>query len=391
VSLALSHLLVSVILAFSWALVGAWTAQAAEGDAELLLQLQAEALLKDIRTLTAPQFAGRRGQGARKTAEYLASQFQAAGWKPILLGGKSFLQPFTQIPEVGPGANVIALWEGSDPQLAREYILLGAHFDHLGVREGELHPGADDNASGTSALLAAARLLPLRKTPPRRSILLVGFDQEEDGLLGARHFLCEPPVSRESLKLSLILDMIGRDADGLTRGWSLIGGSEHAPSLRTLVRSGPGNSKDLALGFFGLDVIGMRSDYGPFVQHKLPVLFFGSPPHRDYHAPGDTPERLQPEQLAQVARLVLGTLLAAADANALPVWQDEADLGLEEVQLAYALLGKLLDDRQRLPDPSLPRSLAVQLRAALKVLIERGQLTPAERRELLQFGKSLLE
>src|SRR5205823_13312402 len=140
---------------------------------------------------------------------------------------------------------------------------LGPHSEHLGVKDGALYPGADDNASAVARLLEVAERFALQKVKPRRTIVFVAFDQEEAGLLGSRHFAAHPPRDLKKLKTFLTADMLGRSMANVMDEYVFALGGESSPRLRQLLAEVPPAS-GLRIGRLGADIIGTRSDYGPF-------------------------------------------------------------------------------------------------------------------------------
>src|SRR5262249_36264463 len=150
-----------------------------------------------------------------RAARYIAQAFERAGLKPAF--GNSFFQPIPSKLDDGTnpegsflGRNVAGIVPGSDPKLKDEWVLLSAHFDHLGVSNGKLYPGADANASGVAMLLEVAERFAQQKARPRRTLVFVAFDLEEVGLLGSTHFATHTPLPFRGLKAVLTSDMLGR-------------------------------------------------------------------------------------------------------------------------------------------------------------------------------------
>ena len=179
-----------------------------------------------ITYLTADKHSGRYPGGKinKRIVRYIIKDFKKAGISPFM---KSYEQPFVAQLRVKKGEepknavetwNVIGFIEGNDPLLKNEYIVLGAHYDHLGMGGGPssksdkigIHHGADDNASGTSALLEIGEKLMAQKSELKRSILLVAFGAEEQGLLGSKYFTDNPVVPLSQIKLMINMDMVGR-------------------------------------------------------------------------------------------------------------------------------------------------------------------------------------
>jgi aminopeptidase YwaD len=219
----------------------------------------------------------------------------------------------------GNAANVVGLLAGSDPQLASQYIVIGAHYDHLGLGgpeslaanpDGQIHHGADDNASGTSALLDLARVMAAARGQFKRSVIFVAFSGEELGLLGSAAYTRNPPVPLASTVAMLNMDMVGR----LRNNALFIGGMGTSPVWKPLVErlnaagnrkpataeSGSGSRFQLS---YGQDGFG-PSDHQSFYVKDIPVLFFFTNSHDDYHKPSDTADKINAEGIKQVAELV---------------------------------------------------------------------------------------
>jgi hypothetical protein len=224
-----------------------------------------------------------------------------------------------------PAANVVGVLEGSDAKLKSEVIVLGAHYDHLGRggegslagREGEVHHGADDNASGTAGLLELARLFAAEKGKMRRTVVFVAFGGEEEGLIGSSFYVQSPALPLEQTVAMLNMDMIGR-----LRGGALnVGGVGTAAELRALVEElnkvtpGPGRfALRLSEDGFG------PSDHSSFYARRVPVLFFFTGPHEDYHKPSDTADRVNYEGEAQILQLVRDIVYRLQERDARPTY-----------------------------------------------------------------------
>jgi Peptidase family M28/PDZ domain/PA domain len=228
----------------------------------------------------------------------------------------------------GTSANVIAVLPGSDPQLSSEYVVLGAHYDHLGLggpeslaakREGEIHHGADDNASGTTGLLEIARVLAAERTKLKRSIMFIAFSGEELGLLGSGAYTKTPLVPLVTTVAMLNMDMIGRLKDAKL----FVGGVGTSPTWKPLLEklnrtlsptasaagNGPANRFKLSLGDDGFG----PSDHQSFYVRDIPVLFFFTGTHDDYHKPSDTADKINAEGLKDVAELVREIAVSVAN------------------------------------------------------------------------------
>jgi len=254
-------------------------------------------------------------------------------------------------------ANVIGILEGSDPQLKSEAIVIGAHYDHLGLggegslapRSGEIHHGADDNASGVAGLLELARIFSAQRPKPRRTTVFIAFSGEEEGLLGSNYYVNHPVVPMANVAAMINMDMIGRMKDGKL----IVGGVGTAKEWPTLVNQHnlkPGSAVALAESNTanpppGLPKMGrgdsptivtiapgggefqltMNQDgYGPsdhssFYSKNVPVLFFFTGSHEDYHKPSDTADKINYADEARILAMVVG-ILKDVDLNKRPTY-----------------------------------------------------------------------
>ncbi len=235
----------------------------------------------------------------------------------------------------GRPANVVAILPGSDPALRDEFVVLSAHYDHVGVgtpmNGDSIYNGADDNGSGTVALLEVANALSQLSEGPRRSIAFVHVSGEEKGLLGASWFVDNPPerIPVEHMIANINADMIGGDTHRDTlvvigKTYSTLGPlvdelNEGLPELRLTT------SDDLwpEQRFF------FRSDQFHFMRKEIPSLFFFTGLHECYHRPCDTVDRLDVDKASRVARLLAHATLEIANRDDRPTWNDE---GLAEVR-----------------------------------------------------------
>jgi hypothetical protein len=252
--------------------------------------------------------AGSRGGAA--AANYLAKAFADAGLVPAGDAG-SYFQGFH-----GNCRNILGLREGSDGALRHEVILIGAHYDHVGYGRrgnsygplGYIHNGADDNASGVSAILELVDAVKQLPMAPRRTLLFVLWDGEEAGLLGSRHWLSRPTIALDRLMLSINLDMIGRIRNSRVEvyGTRTLGGS------RRLV-SEANDAAALALDFDWR--IKADSDHYPFCERGVPILMFHTGLHAEYHRPSDDAHLIDHEGIRRISRLVMQLVLRVADSE----------------------------------------------------------------------------
>jgi Zn-dependent M28 family amino/carboxypeptidase len=248
--------------------------------------INAKQLLRDIETLSADDMQGRgiETAGGAKAREYVVAQFRKVGLKSF---DPSYLQPFDFTGRSGAkvnGVNVIGYIEGkNNPE---KYIVITAHYDHVGIQKGEIYNGADDDASGTAALFALANYF--KEKRPSHSIIFVAFDGEESGLRGSRKFVAEPPVKKESIVLNVNLDMVARN----DKNELYAAGTYHYPMFKPLLEAIAKDAKvKLLLGHDRPELKSndwtSQSDHFAFHQAKIPFIYFGVEDHKDYHKPTD--------------------------------------------------------------------------------------------------------
>jgi hypothetical protein len=311
-------------------------------------QFEKTTYLDHIRYLASDDLNGRGlGEpGLDRAAEYVAEGFEAFGARP---GGQdgTYFQPFEAQVRRGNGLlawlfqskkagarNVIGLVPGAGP-LAHQYVIVGAHYDHLGTRTApasrdgkQLAPrltvynGADDNASGTAGLLELARHFGAygREEGSRRSLLLIAFSAEEQGLLGSWHFVAHPTVPLDEVVAYVNLDMIGR----MNGGPLNVYGTQTAREFPQLLRSASrrfGMALEMPLGAAGL------SDHVPFYVSRIPVLHFYSGTHRDLHRPTDDTERINAPDAVRILDVVCRLTDDLLTAEAPPKFQAGSDMG----------------------------------------------------------------
>jgi Zn-dependent M28 family amino/carboxypeptidase len=275
--------------------------------------IDAERLLTTVRTLSSPEFEGRRTgtPGGLKARDWVAARFTAIGLQPV---NGSFLAPFsfTHRSIAGPvnGANIVGRCNGTGRM--PETIVISAHYDHVGVRDGAIYHGADDNASGVAVMLAIAEQC--GREPFRHDTLFVAFDAEELGLQGARAFVAKPPIARERIALNINLDMVSRGDKGElyaagTYHWPKMKAPLEAVANRAPVKLLFGHDKPKEIAG-GLDDWTNQSDHGPFHAAGIPFVYFGVEDHPDYHKPTDTAHKINPTFFRQAAETILDAVIA---------------------------------------------------------------------------------
>ena len=243
------------------------------------------------------------------------------------------------IRKEAPAYNVVGVLEGSDPVLKNENIIIGAHYDHLGrggdgslaPRSGEVHHGADDNASGTAGLLELARIFSNQQPKLKRTLIFIAFSGEEEGLLGSNYYVNHPLIPLTNTVAMINMDMIGRMKDrklviggvGTAKEWrEMIGQANTAQATKVTANSGeyvpagmpvvvsangrPIMTVDRNAAFeLTLNEDGYGpSDHSSFYSKQVPVLFFWTGTHNDYHKPSDTFDKINYDDEARILGLV---------------------------------------------------------------------------------------
>lgn len=253
--------------------------------------------------------------------------------------GKNFSLSIALKPEIVHTQNVVALWEGGDPTLKKEMVAVGAHYDHVGTNpnapgEDKIWNGADDDGSGTVALLAMAEALAVSKVRPKRSVLFVWHAGEEKGLWGAEYFNKFPTVDIKNVIAQLNIDMIGRSkkpGDTNPRNRDLAGpnevyviGSEMMSSTLGAITKGTNN------GFLKLDYnykyddpkdtnrFFFRSDHFHYAVNGIPIAFWFTGVHEDYHQPGDHADKIDYAKYEKITRTIFLTMWELTDLRERP-------------------------------------------------------------------------
>lgn len=209
--------------------------------------------------------------------------------------------------------NVVACLEGSDPELKDEYVVLGAHYDHLGVRKGEIYNGSNDNASGSVAILVLAKAM--ANQHPRRSVIFVWFTGEEKGLWGSREFVDNSPVPLEKISAFINLDVCtGKDFTKLTT----IGGRKLSSELAVIMKSVNDNHMNIKFDYkfdFPSSMLFFSSDHFTFMKHGIPSVWLSTAaePTTHIHQPTDTPDRSNGKKVCLISHFSYYLALQIAD------------------------------------------------------------------------------
>ncbi len=217
--------------------------------------------------------------------------------------------------------NVAGYFPGSDSFIGHETVVISAHYDHVGKNaEGKIYYGADDNGTGTSALMEIAEAVVKNKNRPRRGFLFLAVSGEERGLLGSKHYARKPLIPLNNTVADLNIDMVGRNAPDSIYiiGSNMISQDLHeineyaASSLDDISLNYRYNSKDDPERFY------YRSDHYNFAQYGIPIIFYFAGTHEDYHKPTDTVDKINFNKLAKVSRLVYLTGWSVANNDIRP-------------------------------------------------------------------------
>lgn len=284
-------------------------AQAAKrAEAPRSKTIDAKRLLADIEYLASDELEGRSADlpSMQKSRDFVEKRFRESGLQPL---GDGYQQTFDFSPRRSEtklkGVNFIGQIKGS--KHPDKYIVITAHYDHDGVRNGQIYNGADDNASGTAALFAMAKHFSKKK--PKHTLIFVAFDAEEKGLVGARHFVANLPVKKESILLNVNMDMISRS----DKNELYAVGTSHYPQFKPALQKVQKKAKIKLL--LGHDVPGtgredwtFQSDQGAFHREKIPFLYFGVEDHDDYHKPTDDFERIHREFYVRAVETIIAAV-----------------------------------------------------------------------------------
>ncbi len=227
--------------------------------------------------------------------------------------------------------NVVGMIEGSDPKLKAEYVGIGAHLDHEGVRNGVVYPGADDDGSGSTAVVQVAKAFAANPVKPKRSVVFMAFFGEEMGLLGSKHFVDNPLVPLDKMVAEFQMDMVGRDSEGVQNGdtsrvdkreenvktMRLVGSKRISTELDRTIQD---MNKHIGFDFkYDAEDVYTRSDHYNFAAKGIPIAFLFDGFHPDYHQPTDTVDKINFVKLTNAAKLYYLSVMKVANNPAAPV------------------------------------------------------------------------
>ncbi|HXD31182.1 MAG TPA: M28 family peptidase [Pyrinomonadaceae bacterium] len=277
-----------------------------------------------------PKIANALFQGERQGATSLFEKFYGGSIEnmpePFLMSAQKKLSLKITVKNEALGTqNVVAIWEGGDPVLKDEYVALGAHYDHIGttnmpVNGDSVFNGADDDGSGTTALLSMAEALSRNPTRPKRSTLFVWHCGEEKGLWGSRYFTNYPTIPLDHVVAQLNIDMIGRskkEGDTSPRNRRLTGPNDIYVIGSTMMSTELGEiSQSVNKSYLNLtfdlryddpadtERLFYRSDHVNYARKGIPIIFFFDGVHEDYHQLGDTSDKIDYEKMVKITRTI---------------------------------------------------------------------------------------
>jgi Zn-dependent M28 family amino/carboxypeptidase len=278
-------------------------------------KITSQELKTHISFLTADSLGGRYPgtKANRQILDYIKGDFSSNG---ITIEIQFFQARLRRDSSRVKTSNVLGFIEGTDPNLKNEFVVLGAHYDHLGIKNDSIYHGADDNASGTAALLEIGEKLAANRKQLKRSVLLIAFGAEEQGLLGSRYFTENPPFSLNRIKLMINMDMLGRLN---SKNHVYMGGAGTFPGGQKLMKNlsvekaSLGNNTNLNPVIHAGSVGG--SDHVSFYLKGISVLGIHTGGHDHYHKPSDTMDLLNLEGEVKVCNYIYKTILAIAGSD----------------------------------------------------------------------------
>ena len=277
-----------------------------------ILEITEEVIQADVDHLADDAYYGRYWLSpfGRKAAVWIRDQMIESGIEPGLPGGDWF----QELPTKDAAPNVVGIVRGKNPEAG--YVILGAHYDHLPPRrrgEDKIYNGADDNASGTAAILAIGKSMVALKESLESSIVLIAFTGEEAGLKGSRHFVEHTPIDLKMVRGLFNLDMISRGQ----KNTIFIDGAEGAPSLIKALKKA-NDSIGLTLRVDEHPDWISRSDQWPFIRKGVPSLLFSVEDHEDYHQVTDHADKIMADLARNVARMIALATLDLARGEGVP-------------------------------------------------------------------------
>ncbi len=267
-------------------------------------------LLRDVEYLASDELEGRDAErpSIQKSRDYLEKRFKESNLEMIASSFRqNFIIKYKTLTMTPPGVNFVGKITGR--KYPDKYIVITAHYDHLGIRDGDIYNGASDNASGTAALFALAEYF--KKNRPDHSFLFVAFDAEEQWYQGSKYFMSNLPVKKESILLNMNMDMISQN----DKNELYAAGLSHYPQLKPAMEAAQKKAKVKLL--FGHDRRELgdedwtsQSDHLIFYQEKIPWIYFGVEDYKDYHKPTDDFVNIHPEFFVRAVETIIEATIA---------------------------------------------------------------------------------
>ncbi len=346
-------------------------------------EITAEGLRAYVTELAGDAYEGRAAgfPGSDRAADFIRKEFESFGLESG--GTHGYFQPFTfkRGRKEYKTQNCLALLEGSDPVLKKELVVIGGHYDHVGMAgmagvrgqsrnnlqpDDDIWNGADDNASGTSTILFVARAFAKAKLRPKRSVLFALWGAEEAGLLGSKYWCSNPTWDIGKVVFNLNLDMVGRNPD---RPVDLEGLRCAAGDAIHDLATEACRAEDLAFSPFDFQNEAMfRSDGASFLRQSIPAIMFFASWHDDYHNNGDHAEKLAYPRMAKLARAAMRIVYGVANLSESPVFNPDTPLRVRYRSFGFQYDLLKGEDRKKVDLPA--------GRAALRVSsLTRGGVT----------------
>ncbi len=348
---------------------------------------------KHIETLASEEYAGRSGPTALMAAEYVAGQFEKLNLKTVF-AEDSYLQPIPGVvDEAGnattAGWNVTARWTPAGAHFPDEYLIVAAHHDHLGSRKSGIYYGADDNASGVAMVIEVAKSLILSDIKLDRSVLFVSFDLEEHLLFGSRWWTAHPPVPLEEVKFVIVADMLGRSLGDLPLKSVFLCGAEHGTGVRKTL-SEILFAESVKPVLLSDDFVGLRSDYGPFRDRKIPFLFASTGQSRDYHTMKDTADKIDFEQVAAICTGLARLIVEIGNQEKAPEWVESPVIDPSEVKAILEICSQIDEHAAEWNLTAIQKFFVDQTRFRAERILSQKTMTLEDQRWLTRTTQMLL-
>ncbi len=344
--------------------------------------IRKEDLRRHIEFLASPELKGRNNQTpeGEKAARYVADEFKKIRLAPG--GSEGYFHSFKtsrarggSVGEFG-GTNVLGILEGTD--LKHEFVVINAHHDHLGVVNGSVRAGADDNASGVAMVLELAEAF--AKKPPRRSLLMVSFDCEEDGLVGSREFVDSKLFASYRIVADVCFDLIGGDFYPWENRTIYALGSEYSAEIAEIVsryRRDPLQVRQA--GAYLIEQMGWaRSDYGNFRAKKIPFVFFSTGTPWYYHSSHDTPDKINWEKIELAGRYCYEVVAGIANLEKSPSFRGKPAPSKSDAEMMLSAIEKVLENKGEVVVTDDQREKGKKAADVLRNLLKKPELAASD-------------